>query len=121
MESVYERLTRYRETGAALSETVPEIAALKQELARMMIGNHPQFNVLVDRYFSVDDLLGIRNRLIGSGRIGGKAAGMLAARRARAVEQFNGNRQRLDSGGDVLARLAGWHATKAATRGRQRV
>ncbi len=79
-ESVYERLTRYRETGAALSETVPEIAALKQELARMMIGNHPQFNVLVDRYFSVDDLLGIRNRLIGSGRIGGKAAGMLAAR-----------------------------------------
>lgn len=83
-ESVYERLTRYRESGAALSETVPEIAALKQELARMMIGNHPQFNLLVDKYFSVDDLLGIRARLIGSGRIGGKAAGMLVARRVIA-------------------------------------
>ena len=83
-ESVYERLTRYRETGMVFSETAPEIAALKQELARMMIGNHPQFNLLVDKYFSVDDLLGIRNRLIGSGRIGGKAAGMLAARRVIA-------------------------------------
>jgi hypothetical protein len=48
-ESVYERLTRYHETGMTFSETAPEIAALKQELARMMIGNHPRFNLLADK------------------------------------------------------------------------
>jgi pyruvate, water dikinase len=45
-----------------------------------MIGNHPEFNKLADRYLSVDDLVQIRDRMIGSGRIGGKAAGMLVAR-----------------------------------------
>ncbi len=80
-DSVYQRLTQYRETGIALTEATPEIAALKQELTRMMIGSHPEFSKLADRYFTVSDLLEIRNRLIGSGRIGGKAAGMLLARR----------------------------------------
>jgi hypothetical protein len=58
----------------------------KQELSRMMIGTHPEFNPLADRYFTLDDLLNIRSRLIGSGRIGGKAAGMLLARRILASE-----------------------------------
>ncbi len=88
-ESVFERLMRYRETGAPFSETVPEIAALKQELARMMIGDHPEFNRLVDRFFTVDDLIHVRSRLIGSGRIGGKAAGMLVARRVLADSREN--------------------------------
>ncbi len=79
--SVYQRLINYRETGSPEQEITPEITALKQELARMMIGDNPEFNPLVDRYLSLDDLLSIRNRLIGSGRIGGKAAGMLLARR----------------------------------------
>lgn len=80
-ESVYRRLTRYQESGKPLDETTTEIAALKQELSRMMIGNHPEFNRLVDAYVTLNDLFAIRNRLIGSGRIGGKAAGMLIARR----------------------------------------
>lgn len=84
-ESVFQRLTRYREAaGKDFSEKTPEIVALKQELSRMMIGDHPEFNKLVDRYFNVEDLLNVRSRLIGSGRIGGKAAGMLAARRVLA-------------------------------------
>ena len=40
----------------------------------MMIGTHPEFNRLVDAYITLDDLFAIRDRLIGSGRIGGKAA-----------------------------------------------
>ena len=80
-ESVYRRLSQYRESGQAVSEEAPEVNALKQELARMMIGSHPEFNLLVDRYLSLSDLFDIRSRLIGSGRIGGKAAGMLVARR----------------------------------------
>jgi pyruvate,water dikinase len=83
-ESVYAKLAQYREAGRALPETTPEIAALKQEFVRMMIGGHPEFRRLAERYFSLDDLFRIRDRLIGSGRIGGKAAGMLLARRVLA-------------------------------------
>jgi hypothetical protein len=47
----------------------------------MLLGQHPEFNRLADTYLRLEDLLAIRERLIGSGRIGGKAAGMLVARR----------------------------------------
>ena len=80
-KSVYRKLVQYRENGADIVEGGPEIVPLKQELARMMIGNHPEFNRLVDAHLTVEDLLNIRDRMIGSGRIGGKAAGMLLARR----------------------------------------
>jgi len=70
-----------------MSEDIPEIAALKQELARMMIGDHPEFNQLVDQNLTLDDLLAVRNRLIGSGRVGGKAAGMLVARAVLARQK----------------------------------
>jgi hypothetical protein len=79
-ETVFERLSKYKESGAPIPETVPEIAALKTELSRMLIGDHPEFNGLVDQYLSLDDLFNVRSRMIGSGRIGGKAAGMLVAR-----------------------------------------
>jgi len=83
-ESVYKKLAQYDEDRADLPETSPEIAALKQEMSRMMIGTHPEFNRLADSHFTLRDLLQIRSRLIGSGRIGGKAAGMLLARRILA-------------------------------------
>ncbi len=77
-DSVYKKLTQYYEIGeGSLS---PEIIALKQELSRMIIGNHALFNKLADHYLTLDDLFNIRDRMIGSGRIGGKAAGMLIAR-----------------------------------------
>jgi len=85
-ESVYRRLIQYREAGMELDERTPEISALKQELSRMMIGAHPEFSRLVDRYITLEDLFAIRERLIGSGRIGGKAAGMLLARRILVSE-----------------------------------
>ena len=80
-DSVYRRLAQYDERELISSEKAPEVLALKQELSRMIIGNHPEFNRLADTYLTLDDLFGIRNRLIGSGQIGGKAAGMLLARR----------------------------------------
>jgi pyruvate,water dikinase len=79
-ESVYAMLVQYREADRAVPETTPEVAALKQEFVHMMIGEHPEFSQLAERYFGLDDLFRIRDRLIGSGRIGGKAAGMLLAR-----------------------------------------
>ena len=80
-EIVFQKLLQYQESGGDLPETTPEITALKQELSRMLFGNRLDFNVLADSYFKLDELLSIRDRLIGSGQIGGKAAGMLLARR----------------------------------------
>jgi pyruvate, water dikinase len=86
-ESVYQRLIRYSDTPSGFDETDPEQLALKQELGRLLIGHHPVFNKLADRYFTLGDLFEIRNRLIGAGRIGGKTAGMLLARRILLTEQ----------------------------------
>jgi hypothetical protein len=80
-ESVYRRLAPYREVAPEELAANPELSALKQELGRMLIGNQPQIAELADRYFRLADLLAIRDRMVGSGRIGGKAAGMLLARR----------------------------------------
>ncbi len=86
-ESVYQKLVQYSNTPSGFDETDPEQFALKQELGRMLIGHHPIFTRLSDRYFTLDDLFAIRNRLIGAGRIGGKAAGMLLARRILLTER----------------------------------
>ena len=89
-ESVYAQLVRCRDSGMDLVEVNPELSALKQELCRMMIGSHREFNELADRYLTLEDLFHIRDRLVGSGRIGGKAAGMLVARRILLQEKDSG-------------------------------
>ncbi len=88
-DSIYSKLVQYQGIASELPEAKREIAALKQELTRMMIGNHPDFNKLADAYLTVEDLLQIRNRMIGSGRIGGKAAGMLVARKVLLEKNKN--------------------------------
>ncbi len=52
-----------------------------EQLCRMMIGREEKVLALACRYFSLADLLEIRNRLLGSGYIGGKSVGMLLARK----------------------------------------
>jgi hypothetical protein len=79
-DTVYTKLRFHYDMGMLDSIPGPEIAALKRELSRMVIGDHPRFNRLADTYLTLDDLLGIRDRMIGSGRIGGKAVGMLLSR-----------------------------------------
>ncbi len=86
-ESVYQKLLHYSDTPSGFDEMDPEQLALKQELSRILIGHHPVFNQLADQYFMLDDLFAIRNRLIGGGRIGGKTAGMLLARRILLTEK----------------------------------
>jgi len=80
-DSVYHKLIQYREIEKGSQQMTPEVLALKEEFLRMLIGNHPEFTILADTYFTLEDLYSIRDRVIGSGRIGGKAAGMLLARR----------------------------------------
>ncbi len=80
-ESVFRKLLQYYEDGKCLTSAKSEVISLKQEMSRMMLGEHPEFSQLVDKYFLLEDLFHIRKRIIGSGQIGGKAAGMLVARR----------------------------------------
>ena len=79
-DSVYRKLIEYERSGGTSPEADPEISALKQEFTRMLFGNHPEFNRLAYEFLTLKDLFAVRNRIVGSGRIGGKAAGMLLAR-----------------------------------------
>ncbi len=54
---------------------------LIDQLCRMIIGREKRVLDLAKKYFTLKDLLDIRQRLIGSGYIGGKAVGMLIARK----------------------------------------
>jgi pyruvate,water dikinase len=83
---VYRKLAQYKETAMNLPNITSEVAVLKRELSRMMLGNHDRLNKISDRYLIADDLFNIRERLIGSGQIGGKAVGMLLARRVLVEE-----------------------------------
>jgi len=80
-DTVYRKIMQYQRNAAGLIEDTQESKELKESLSRMMLGNHPKLNQLADCYMTLDSLLQVRDRLIGSGRIGGKAAGMQIARR----------------------------------------
>lgn len=60
--------------------TDPDGVALKENIMRCLLGNEPERLELCRRYFSVQDLMEIKKREIGTGCIGGKAVGMLLAR-----------------------------------------
>ena len=85
-DTVYREIMQYRENGSELRYETQEAKTLKEEFSRMILGNHPKLNQLADRYLTLDDLLQVRGRLIGTGRIGGKAAGMLMARRVLVAD-----------------------------------
>ncbi|ABI57464.1 PEP/pyruvate-binding domain-containing protein [Alkalilimnicola ehrlichii MLHE-1] len=55
--------------------------AVRDQILNVLICREPRMQALARRYLNLEDLLGIRARMIGSGYIGGKAVGMLLARR----------------------------------------
>ena len=68
----------------SLTKTPPDskdVKELVQELCRIMIGREKRISQLAHNSFSLEDLTNIKSRLIGSGFIGGKAAGMLLAQK----------------------------------------
>jgi len=58
----------------------PEQQALLRRLMRMVMTRDDSMLALAERFLTIDDLCDIRPRMIGTGLIGGKAAGMLVAR-----------------------------------------
>lgn len=79
-ESVFRQLEDYRHGSHPDASMLPEVRDLQRELTRMLMGNDPEVNALAERFLSLDDLFQIRKRVMGSGRIGGKATGMVLAR-----------------------------------------
>ena len=63
-------------TGAS-----PAGQALKDQLVGMMITRDESILPLVDKYLTLEDVLEVRWRMFGTGLIGGKAVGMLVARK----------------------------------------
>ncbi len=76
------------ETSARDSAEYKEKSALMvDKLCRMVLGRDEYLLKLAQRYFGLEDLLEIRNRLVGSGFIGGKAVGMLLAQKILASDK----------------------------------
>lgn len=63
-----------QEAGALKSDTL-------KKLCKMLMGKEPRLTDLVQKNFTLSDFLHIKQRMIGSGSIGGKATGMLLARK----------------------------------------
>ena len=58
-----------------------ELEGWKHRLGRLLLGRDDRILALADAQLSLADLLEIRHRMIGTGFIGGKAVGMLIARK----------------------------------------
>lgn len=56
-------------------------------LMSMIIGNESRMSALCDRYFTLEDILKIASREVGTGYIGGKSVGMLLARKILEIEE----------------------------------
>ena len=54
---------------------------MRELLCTMLVGREPRMIELVKKHFALRDYLEIKERMIGSGAIGGKAAGLLLSRR----------------------------------------
>jgi hypothetical protein len=76
----WERLSmRAADLGASAPDQ-PGRRAMVEQLCRLLIGRDERILALAHRHFTLDDLLAVQERLIGTGYIGGKAVGMLLAR-----------------------------------------
>ncbi|MHB8061085.1 MAG: PEP/pyruvate-binding domain-containing protein [Ruminiclostridium sp.] len=67
--------------GMELESGLPQNSETIEKLCRMLIGREKHLTDLVKSQFQVKDFLQIKERMIGSGSIGGKAIGMILARK----------------------------------------
>lgn len=92
----WDRLFLYIEDLLYRGDDVHEKEKVLDQLCRIMIGRDERILDLAKRYLSLQDLLDIKLRLIGTGYIGGKAAGMLIARKVLVRDRSFDWSQRLE-------------------------
>jgi hypothetical protein len=64
----------------ARSSKIEEKQKMVEQLASVLIGREERVLAMIKKYFTLEDIVKIKERLIGTGFIGGKSAGMLLAR-----------------------------------------
>ncbi|NLZ53659.1 MAG: phosphoenolpyruvate synthase, partial [Thermoanaerobacteraceae bacterium] len=76
--------------GSSSEKSQHEIQKMIEQLCRLMLSKEQKVLELATKYFTLEDILSIKSRLIGSGFIGGKAVGMLLARKILQIDtKFN--------------------------------
>ncbi len=81
IETYGDDVARRAEEALRTDSCGPEAEALKRQLVGMMITRDESMLPLVHRYLTLKDVLEVRWRMCGTGLIGGKAVGMLVARK----------------------------------------
>ncbi len=80
--------------GLVLGEiSLKESEKFKKKLLKKIMVQDDKLFPLAMKYFDLEDLLTVRKRLIGSGFIGGKALGMLLARKILKIDNPNLNKK----------------------------
>ena len=78
------------------SPDAPEVRRMVEQICRVMVGREKRIGQLAGRYLTLEDLLAVKSRLIGSGYVGGKTAGMLIARRILQNDPSENWQERLE-------------------------
>ena len=73
-----------------------EVAESVGQLCRLIVGREKRISSLAQQTLSLQDLISIKNRLLGSGFIGGKAVGMLLAQKILLRDETFDWSQRLE-------------------------
>jgi hypothetical protein len=76
----WDRLFLQAEDMLAKPPDITQNKKMIEQLARVLIGKEERVLALVQEYFTLQDIIAIKERLIGTGFIGGKSVGMLLAR-----------------------------------------
>ena len=92
----WDRLFMKAESLQSARQDSEEVKETIKQLCRIMVGREKRISKLAQENFSLGDLINIKNRLIGSGFIGGKAAGMLLARKILSKDSSFDWNQRLE-------------------------
>ena len=73
----------FLEASRALEDEVDEAEckAIQARILAAMISREPRILAMAERFLDLETLLAVRSRMIGTGSVGGKATGMLLARR----------------------------------------
>jgi hypothetical protein len=79
----------FNKAKEALSQTMEQQETIKRQLMHMLIGDESRMFELCDRYFTLQDVLTIASREVGTGYIGGKSIGMLVARKILEKDELD--------------------------------
>lgn len=80
----WDKLFLEAENIVAATSDPAVIDPMRKRFCRLLLGHDEQILALAERYLQLGDLLEVRHRMVGTGYIGGKAVGMLLARKIAA-------------------------------------